>query len=443
MLGKNLIATVLTQIPVFVLGVLSGVYSTRILGEDAKGVFSIFQANLQFFVLFFSIGIQTGIVYFISSKKISENKVTGMTLLIILISSVLLALMFIFLHFTDLAGYFMTDRFAGFLYMITLYFMFLFTMINSVLAAFLQAHSKFRIINIVTFTNGIVNALVFVVLFYCIGANETDPVANFNLILYATAGLLVFNTLLWSGFYWKEFSFSPSFDFKLRIEMKQFISYNLLIYIGMFINFFNYRLDLWIVNHYTLPADLSYYSLAANICQIILFVSVTVSSVIFPNLSGKSDEERIKTFIRLSRIGFVFFLGLILVAFLLSSWIIPFMYGSEFSGSILPFQILLPGILFSCITQLFSIFLVASNKNIYNILACSAGVIFTVALDFILIPVYGINGAALATLSSYFIIGVVTYGFIKIKLKVPTYNLFLPNKKEIVFLKQKLITLFR
>ena len=78
MLGKNLVASVFTQVPVFILGVISGVYSTRILGDDAKGAFSLFQANAHLFVLVFSLGIRTGIVYFISSKKISEGLVSGM-----------------------------------------------------------------------------------------------------------------------------------------------------------------------------------------------------------------------------------------------------------------------------------------------------------------------------------------------------------------------------
>ena len=77
MLGRNLIASVLTQVPVFVLGVLAGIFSTRFLGEDAKGIYSIFQANTQLFILIFSLGMQTGIVFFISNKKIAEKNIMG------------------------------------------------------------------------------------------------------------------------------------------------------------------------------------------------------------------------------------------------------------------------------------------------------------------------------------------------------------------------------
>ncbi len=95
MLSKNLISSVLTQIPVFLLGVISGVFSTRVLGSETKGIFSLFQANSQLFVLIFSLGIQTGIVYFISSKKIAESIVAAMSIYIFSISSLLLLLLIV------------------------------------------------------------------------------------------------------------------------------------------------------------------------------------------------------------------------------------------------------------------------------------------------------------------------------------------------------------
>jgi O-antigen/teichoic acid export membrane protein len=53
MLGKNLISSVLTQIPLFIFGIAVGVFSTRILGEEGKGIVALFQSKSQFFYLFF------------------------------------------------------------------------------------------------------------------------------------------------------------------------------------------------------------------------------------------------------------------------------------------------------------------------------------------------------------------------------------------------------
>ena len=78
--------------------------------------------------------------------------------------------------------------------------------------------------------------------------------------------------------------------------------------------------------------------------------------------------------------------------------------------------------------------LVSSNKNIFNIIACSIGLIFTVVFDIYLIPKFNINGAAIATLISYFAIFIITYIFVITKTTIKTNNLLIPTKQDVVYL---------
>lgn len=431
MLSKNLISSVLTQIPVFFLGVLSGVFSTRLLGDEGKGVFSLIQANMQLFVLIFSIGIQTGVVYFISSKKISEQLVIGMATTVFLINSFLLLALLLVSYILNLNHLFLPDGYTQLFYLAFIFIMYLFSFLNSLFSSVFQAHSKFKTINFISIANSIINVVLFSTLFFVSSSQLNNPVSRLNIILFITTAVLFINTLMWVYYYNKHINIKPSFNFEFKHQFKTFLSYNSSIYIGMFINFFNYRLDLWIVNHYLPEKDLSYYSLAANINQIILYLSVTIASVLLPNLSGKTEEERVELFIKVSRICFMFFGVIILTAYMLSSFIIPFMYGNEFENTVIPFQIILPGMLFSCITQLFSIFIVSANRNIFNIIACSFGLVFTLILDLILIPKIGINGASIATSLSYFIIFLLSYIFVIYLLNKKTLNLFIPKRHDL------------
>ncbi len=431
MLSKNLISSVLTQIPVFFLGVLSGVFSTRVLGDEAKGVFSLIQANTQLFVLIFSIGIQTGVVYFISSKKISEQVVIGMATFVFVFSSILLALTLIASNFVNFNHLFLPEGYTQIIYLGFIFIMYLFSFLNSLFSSVFQAHSKFKTINFISLANSVINVLLFTVLFFGFSSFLNDTVSRLNIIIYITTFVLFINSLMWLYYYRKHINIKPSFNFDFRNHFKMFLSYNTSIYIGMFINFFNYRLDLWIVNHYLPEKDLSYYSLAANINQIILYLSVTIASVLLPNLSGKSENEREELFVKVSRICFVFFGIIILGGYLLSSFVIPFMYGADFENTIVPFQIILPGMLFSCVTQLFSIFIVSANRNIFNITACSFGLVFTLILDLLLIPKLGINGASIATSCSYFIIFIISYIFVIYLMNKKNYNLFFPKLGDV------------
>lgn len=430
MLGKNLISSVLTQLPIFVLGIVSGVFSTRILGEEVKGVFSIFQANYLFFLLVFAFGIQTGIVYFISSKKYAEDIVAGISMTVLLLSSTLLLLFLFFSHYLQFSHYYLPDNYNEKAYVFAIFILFFLSLFNSLLSSFFQARNNFRLINRVAILNSVFNVLMFGGLYLYHKNIVVSSEAKFNYVLLSTLFILLINTLIWIYLYIKKISVYPSFNTDVLHTLKVFISYSLLIYISMLINFFNYRLDLWIVNTFLDNKQLSYYSLAANIVQVILYLSVTIASVIFPSLSNKNEDDRAHVFIRVSRFSFLFFLTLILIAFLSSNYIIPFMYGKEFLNAIVPFQILSVGILFSCVSQLLSILLVASNLNKYDIIARTIGLVFTVVLDIVWIKQFGIIGAAYATLTSYFIICLITFIFVIRNTNIKTINIFFPTKED-------------
>jgi O-antigen/teichoic acid export membrane protein len=443
MLSKHLISSVLTQIPVFILGVVSGIFSTRILGDEAKGIFSLFQANSQLFVLLFSFGIQTGIVYFISSRKIIESKVLGMSLQIFGYSSFLLLIILILVHFFGFDDYILSREYSSLFYMLILFMMYFFTFLNSILNSFLQAHSKFRHINIVSFAGSFFNAIVFVLLFLFMNSRSLAPEIRLYYVLYCTLGGLAFNSLLWLFFYRRELSTQLNFSFDVKQELKPFVLYNSAIFLGTLINFLNYRLDLWIVNNFLPEKDLSYYSLAANINQIILYISVTISTVMLPNLSGRSELERSRIFVRVCRISFTFFICIISLAWLLSDWIIPFVYGEAFQPTVLPFKILLPGVLLSCSTQLFATLIVACKMNRLNIAATSIGLVITVILDICLIPIYGIVGAAYATVFSYAVIFISTFYLSLKKLNMPLTNYFFLTREDAGMIREQLRLLFK
>lgn len=431
MLSKNVVSSVITQIPIFLLGIISGVFTTRILGDEAKGAFALFQANYLLFLLVFSFSIQISIVYFISSKKFSEKLVIDIAFTLFFFCSSLVLLLLLLSHQFNFNNLLLPEKYITQKYAVALFLFFFLSFLHLLITSFFQARSQFKLINRISILNSFINALYFPLLFLYVENSALSTVEKFDYVLLSSLLILCINTVIWLYFYFVQFAIIPTFSNEIFSRLKEFLTYSFLIYIGMFVNFFNYRLDLWVVNHYLDEKQLSYYSLSANIVQIILYISVTIASVIFPYLSNSDEESRMKIFVRISRFSFVFFLLIILIAFITSPYIIPFMYGEEFYGTVIPFQILSFGILFSCLSQLLSILMVSSNKNIYNIIACSVGLIFTVCFDVLLIPKLEIIGAAIATLISYVSIFTITYIFVLKKTTIGTKNLFIPTRDDI------------
>lgn len=85
----------------------------------------------------------------------------------------------------------------------------------------------------------------------------------------------------------------------------------------------------------------------------------------------------------------------------LSPWIITFLYGDAFSDSAIVLSVHIWASVFVFLGVASSQWLVAENLQLYSLLRTGSGALVNIALNFILIPRYGIVGAAYAFLISY------------------------------------------
>jgi O-antigen/teichoic acid export membrane protein len=98
----------------------------------------------------------------------------------------------------------------------------------------------------------------------------------------------------------------------------------------------------------------------------------------------------------------------------------------------------------SCITKIFAVYIYSQNKIIYNLIASIIAFFITLALDFILIPVYGSIGASIATAISYTALTIAVSYFLFVKLKVDFKNMFILTKADIATIKTRIpIAIFK
>ena len=62
-LTGNILRTFSTQIPSIILSIISGIFLTRLLGVEGKGIQAIFYANMEIMVMLFAMGCDMGIIY--------------------------------------------------------------------------------------------------------------------------------------------------------------------------------------------------------------------------------------------------------------------------------------------------------------------------------------------------------------------------------------------
>ena len=149
-----------------------------------------------------------------------------------------------------------------------------------------------------------------------------------------------------------------------------------------------------------------------------------------PYLSEDNAAQRVKYFTIYSRINFLSVILMVTVLAFIGNYLLVFLYGQEFAPSSNPFAILLIGMVFTAMSQLFSIMLFSKGKSKIALIANTLGLISTIVFDLLLIPKYGIEGAALATTISYFVLFSFLFYYLTVKENLKIVDLFLIKKTD-------------
>ncbi|PCJ89766.1 MAG: hypothetical protein COA57_01015 [Flavobacteriales bacterium] len=437
-LNKNIFYTFLTQFPNLFFGILSGIFITRILGSEGKGVLTIFQTNIDFLVLVLGISVNSGLVYFIASKKISYNRLLGISCYLILLGTFIISIITVMIMAGFEMNFLFPDDYNSTFFLFYLSTTFLINLTKIIIIGILQGFKNFQIINWLTIALGGLNTVIFGLLFYIFHIQLFDIDIK---MMFESFLLINFISLIAYIFlYAKHHYCTPSFKLNYHLEVKPFFKYIGIGHISQLINFLNYRFDIWIITYYCSMELLGLYSLAVNIAQFMWMISNPIATVLMPYLSDpKNDNDKKITMLKIySKINTSLVLILSIMIFLLSDFLVPLLYGIEFTSAVLPLKILLIGIFFSSIYKPFSTYIAGKNQLKYNLIATSGGLFFTIVLGLSLIPKWNIIGASIATNISYIVTATFVFYAAMYKLKLPISNYFILTLSDIRQLYKKI-----
>ena len=179
--------------------------------------------------------------------------------------------------------------------------------------------------------------------------------------------------------------------------LRSFFNFGVRGYAANLMMMLAYRLDSLIVNGLRGVASVGYYSVATAMAETLTYGAVGFALVIFPQVSSveRKEADRITPVVCRNAV----FLTLIgaLVMLVVSRQLILFVFGPSMTPALLPLWLLLPGIVSVAAVRVISSYLSGIGKPILTTYIAGGAVILTVALDLLLIPPYGISGAAAAS----------------------------------------------
>jgi O-antigen/teichoic acid export membrane protein len=186
------------------------------------------------------------------------------------------------------------------------------------------------------------------------------------------------------------------------VELKKIFRYSLLAWAANLIFFLVYRVDYWIIKYYRSDYELGNYIQVSKLVQVFILVPGLVAAVIFPE-TAKDRSLRMRNHVmKASRIFAGVYFVVLILSTLVGKALFPLLYGETFNLMYLSFVLLIPGILFLSVQNLLAAWFAGSNQTRYNLFGALIAIAVITILDFLLIPRYGIHGAALTSSVGYF-----------------------------------------
>lgn len=189
--------------------------------------------------------------------------------------------------------------------------------------------------------------------------------------------------------------------------------------------------------------QIALYLQAVATLHFIKVVPNAIGSALLPHLAGTEIHMAANETSRVLRHGnFWIFLSVVFLA-LVAQWVIPFAFGSDYEGAVLPFMILLPGIAFQTTYVILTKFWVAIDRQRVNIILQGVAMPLNIILNLLLIPDYGIHGAAFASLITYTAEGIAMAIIFKRHTNISFSEMYLINTSDLRIYKTKLTRLLQ
>ncbi len=215
--------------------------------------------------------------------------------------------------------------------------------------------------------------------------------------------------------------------------IREVLAYAFPCYLGNFLQFLNYRLDVFIVNYLSGRDALGLYTLAVSLAQMIWLVSKAAATVLLPNVAALQEAAaaNAQRTAQITRVAFAISLASALLLALIAAPLVPWIFGEDYRPSVAPLLWLLPGIVAFSVTNVIASYLAGIGKPRLNLYVALTGLVVTIVLDLSLIPSFGIVGAAIASTLSYTTSTVIILWLFRRQSGLRVQQVLLPTREDI------------
>ncbi|MBR5114796.1 MAG: polysaccharide biosynthesis C-terminal domain-containing protein [Oscillospiraceae bacterium] len=211
--------------------------------------------------------------------------------------------------------------------------------------------------------------------------------------------LLLFKDLLLGVIYTirlrKQFTIPVKFTISGAAEI---LRYGLFPMLCLLMTTLNYRVDIIMLKQHVSSAEVGVYSVGVMLAERVWMIPDALKEVMISNLTKGKDYQEVGFVIRICNTVCIF---VVLAIVLLGQPFINLFFGEEYSEAYIVTVIILIGVVFMIYYKMIGSYNIVHGKQKENFIYLLISVITNVIANMILIPRFGNNGAAIASILSY------------------------------------------
>lgn len=225
---------------------------------------------------------------------------------------------------------------------------------------------------------------------------------------------------------------SGGLAWRLKVPyVRALVSYGLRTHPGNVLAFLGYRLDVFLVDAFKGAAAVGLYGAGVVIAEGLWMPSQAVSTALFPTIAAEPNESARRSITPLVTRNTLWLTAILAaILFLVAGPVVNLLYSSRFTDSASVVRVLVPGIVLFGAARVVGNDIAGRGRPLVNSAVAAVSVVCNVVLNVLLIPRYGIEGAAWASTASYSVVFVATVAVYGRITRVPLRALVVPSHED-------------
>jgi O-antigen/teichoic acid export membrane protein len=388
--AKNIFSNFAAQIINAVISFVVSVITARALGPEGKGSIAYLLLIFGLIASYGHFGINNATTYFQKRTTYSEEEVFNNNISYLIINFFIISIIIFTLKYF---GVILSDYDLSFVILGLLFVFFSYLLTSA--TGFYIGNERIVKLNQYYITSLIIRLVLITLLFIF---------KRINVKLIFSAYVISF--FLYSYFLLRNIGIRYRFKLNADLLKKEF-QYGLIIYFSALFVFLNYRVDQFMIKNMLGIGELGIYSIGVSFAELILLIPDSVSTALLGKLYNIDNFSPKRNFLTSMTIKYTFYIcvALITIGSFLTP-LIPLIFGQDFQRASMVTIILFSGIIFASIAKVAISYFFSQGRPKVHLVISFLVVVLNIIFNFLLIPVWGINGAAIASSISYFFYGV-------------------------------------